>query len=183
MKEPEKCPVCGNILAWTTGDMHCRKCGHRQPHDHSENIRFGIPYACTCTTVTFQQPLQVLTGKSADDYWEKINNPKVTLNLAKEVVRELVEKQGFPNDKKALTQKLLWAFNELGEASDAYKKGEPWEKIFEELIDTIFYIVDFCGLVEKEYGVKVNLDKIFYEKWKKNMYERKEKYGQKRDIA
>ena len=105
----------------------------------------------------------------------------VHLNEAKALVRELVAAKGFPNNKEALTQKLLWAYTELGEASDAYKKGEPWEKVAEELIDCIFYIVDFCGIVDQEHGIKLDLDRIFYEKWKKNM-DRPMKYGQKRDI-
>ncbi len=105
----------------------------------------------------------------------------VTFNKAKALVRQLVEEKGFPNDKDALAQKLLWAFTELGEASDAYKKGEPWEKVAEELIDCIFYIMDFCGLCEQEFGENLDLDSIFYEKWKKNMG-RPTQYGQKRDI-
>ena len=106
----------------------------------------------------------------------------VTFNEAKTLVRELVKKKGFPNDKKALTQKLLWAFTELGEGSDAYKKGEPWDKVVEELVDVFFYILDFIGLVEQEYGIEIDVDKVFAEKWYKNMYERTDQYGQRRDI-
>jgi NTP pyrophosphatase (non-canonical NTP hydrolase) len=105
----------------------------------------------------------------------------ITFNDAKVKVRQLVKEKGFPNDKAALTQKLLWAFVELGEASDAYKKGEPWEKVAEECIDVFFYVLDFLGLAEQECGEHFDLDKIFYEKWKKNM-SRPAQYGQKRDI-
>ena len=105
----------------------------------------------------------------------------VTLNFVKTQVRNLVKTKGFPNDKNALTQKLLWAFVELGEATDAYKKGEAWEHIGEELIDTIFYIVDFAGLVEQEYGITLDLDNIFMKKLEKNLG-RPHQYGQKRDI-
>ncbi|MEM2272626.1 MAG: hypothetical protein QXX56_00215 [Candidatus Bathyarchaeia archaeon] len=104
-----------------------------------------------------------------------------TFNEAKRLVRELVETKGFPDDESALTQKLLWAFVELGEAADAYKKGEDWGIISEELIDAIFYILDFIGLVEKTQGIEIDVDKIFLEKWRKNM-ERPDQYGQKRDI-
>lgn len=104
-----------------------------------------------------------------------------TFNEAKRLVRQLVETKGFPNDESALTQKLLWAFVELGEAADAYKKGEDWNVVSEELVDVIFYILDFIGLVEKTQGMEIDVDKIFLEKWRKNM-SRSEQYGQKRDI-
>ena len=102
-----------------------------------------------------------------------------TFNQAKTLIRQLVAEKGFPNDESALMQKLLWAFVELGEAADAFKKGESWETISEELIDTIFYILDFIGLVEKTQGIKIDVDKIFLDKWRKNM-NRPERYGQKR---
>ena len=47
------------------------------------------------------------------------------------------------------------------------------------MIDAIFYIIDFMGLVEKTQGIKVDIDKIFLDKWNKNM-ERPNRYGQKR---
>ncbi|MEM2341583.1 MAG: hypothetical protein QXX94_02660 [Candidatus Bathyarchaeia archaeon] len=106
---------------------------------------------------------------------------RCTFNEAKRLIRELVDAKGFPNDESALTQKLLWAFVELGEAADAYKKGENWSVINEELIDAIFYILDFIGLVEKTQGIEIDVDSLFLEKWRKNM-ERPRQYGQKRDI-
>ncbi|MEM2110715.1 MAG: hypothetical protein QXX08_02430 [Candidatus Bathyarchaeia archaeon] len=106
---------------------------------------------------------------------------RCTFNEAKELVRQLVAAKGFPNDESALTQKLLWAFVELGEAADAYKKGENWDTVNEELIDAIFYILDFIGLVEKTQGMKIDVDHLFLEKWRKNMT-RSSQYGQKRDI-
>ena len=104
-----------------------------------------------------------------------------TFNEAKRLVRRLVNAKGFPDDESALTQKLLWAFVELGEATDAYKKGEDWNIISEELIDVIFYILDFIGLVEKTQGIEIDVDRLFLEKWRKNMA-RPQRYGQKRDI-
>ena len=106
---------------------------------------------------------------------------KISFNEAKVKVRELVRAKGFPNDKNALTQKLLWAYGELGEATDAYKKGKPWEEVAEEIIDVFFYLLDFLGLVEQEYGKTIDVDKIFLDKWKKNM-NRENQYGQRRDI-
>ncbi|RJS67907.1 hypothetical protein CW711_02805 [Candidatus Bathyarchaeota archaeon] len=105
-----------------------------------------------------------------------------TFNRAKEMVKRLVAEKGFPHDESALMQKLLWAFVELGEAADAYKKGMSWEKVNEELIDVIFYILDFMGIVEDTQGVKINVDKLFIEKWKANM-SRPERYGQKRGFT
>ena len=104
-----------------------------------------------------------------------------TFNEAKRLVRRLVNAKGFPDDESALTQKLLWAFVELGEAADAYKKGEDWNAISEELIDVIFYILDFIGLIEKTQGIEIDVDRLFLEKWRKNMT-RPRQYGQKRDI-
>jgi len=104
-----------------------------------------------------------------------------TFNQAKNLVKQLVKAKGFPHDEKALTQKLLWAFVELGEAADAYKKGLSFEKVNEELIDVIFYILDFIGIVEDTKGVFIDVDQIFLNKWRKNM-SRPERYGQKRDL-
>lgn len=106
---------------------------------------------------------------------------KCTFNEAKELVRQLVAAKGFPNDETALSQKLLWAFVELGEAADAFKKGESWEVVNEELIDVFFYILDFMGLLERTRGIQVDVDRLFLEKWRKNM-RRPEQYGQKRDL-
>ncbi|MEM2739316.1 MAG: hypothetical protein QXQ29_00735 [Candidatus Bathyarchaeia archaeon] len=103
----------------------------------------------------------------------------LSFNEAKRMVRELVEVKGFPNDESALTQKLLWAFVELGEAADAYKKGMDWLTVSEELIDAIFYILDFIGLVEKTQGIDIDVDRLFVEKWRRNM-ERPRRYGQVR---
>jgi len=102
-----------------------------------------------------------------------------SFNEAKRMVRKLVEAKGFPDDESALTQKLLWAFVELGEATDAYKKGKDWLIVSEELIDVIFYILDFIGLVEKTQGIEIDVDRLFLEKWRKNM-DRPKRYGQVR---
>ena len=88
----------------------------------------------------------------------------VTLNEIKKLVRELVDKKEFPDSESALYHKLLWAFVELGEATDAFKKGLDWSIITEELIDTIFYIFDFISLVEKTQGITIDLDKVFMKK-------------------
>ena len=106
---------------------------------------------------------------------------EMTLNKAKQLVKELVKKQGFPHEENVLSQKLLWAFVELGEASDSYKKGKEWDVVVEELIDVLFYILDFVGIVEDTEEIELNLDRIFFNKWKTNM-NRPKKYGQRREI-
>jgi len=110
-----------------------------------------------------------------------MHGQECTFNQAKELVKKLVASKGFPNDESALMQKLLWAFVELGEAADAYKKGEDWEVVCEELIDTIFYILDFMGIVEETQGIKIDVDEMFLNKWRRNMG-RPERYGQKRGL-
>lgn len=99
-------------------------------------------------------------------------------NEAKILIRQLVAKKGFPDDESALIQKLLWALIELGEAGDAFKKGENWDVVAEELVDAIFYILDFVGLIEKTQGIKIDVDRVFLDKWRRNM-ERPRRYGQK----
>lgn len=105
-----------------------------------------------------------------------------TFNQAKNLVRKLVAVKGFPRGESALTQKLLWAFVELGEAADAYKKGEDWRVVCEELIDVIFYILDFISVVEETQRLKIDVDKLFLDKWRKNM-SRPKRYGQKRGLT
>jgi NTP pyrophosphatase (non-canonical NTP hydrolase) len=52
----------------------------------------------------------------------------------------------------------------LGVASDDWKKGESEEKIAEELIDVIFYILDASRLA----CPTINLDEMFRKKLEKN---------------
>ena len=105
-----------------------------------------------------------------------------TFNQAKSLIRKLVVVKGFPDDESALMQKLLWAFVELGEAADAFKKGDDWRTVSEELMDTIFYVLDFIGLVEKTQGIEIDVDRVFLDKWRKNMG-RPERYGQRRAVG
>ena len=63
--------------------------------------------------------------------------PKLNLEEMKKQIESLVIAKGFYNKPEDIPKKLLFAFIELGEASDAWKKGLPEEKIAEELIDVI----------------------------------------------
>jgi NTP pyrophosphatase (non-canonical NTP hydrolase) len=85
------------------------------------------------------------------------------LEEMKKEIESLVLEKGFYNKREDIPKKLLFAFIELGEASDAWKKGEAEEKIAEELIDVIFYILDAsrlaCPTVDMDEAFKKKLDK------------------------
>ena len=95
------------------------------------------------------------------------------LEEMKKRIEQLVLEKGFYNKPEDIPKKLLFAFIELGEASDAWKKGESQEKIAEELIDVIFYILDTSRLA----CPSVNMDEMFEKKLKKNQ-SREYQYGE-----
>ena len=84
---------------------------------------------------------------------------------AKKQVAELVAQKGFGNTPEEIPNKLLFAFIELGEAGDSWKKGKPTEETIEELIDVIFYVLDASRLIDP----KADLDEVFLRKLAKNM--------------
>ena len=86
------------------------------------------------------------------------------LEQMKKEIETLVLEKGFYNKPEDIPKKLLFAFIELGEASDAWKKGEHEEIIAEELIDTIFYILDASRLA----CPSINMDEIFKKKLDRN---------------
>lgn len=83
----------------------------------------------------------------------------------KKEIEALVIAKGFYNKLEDIPKKLLFAFIELGEASDAWKKGLPEDKIAEELIDVIFYILDASRLA----CPNMNMDTVFKNKLEKNL--------------
>lgn len=87
------------------------------------------------------------------------------LEEMKREIESLVVKKGFYNKPEDIPKKLLFAFIELGEASDSWKKGEAEEKIAEELIDVIFYVLDASRLA----CPNVNMDDMFRKKLDKNL--------------
>jgi NTP pyrophosphatase (non-canonical NTP hydrolase) len=87
------------------------------------------------------------------------------LEEMKKKIESLVIEKGFYNKQEDIPKKLLFAFIELGEASDAWKKGETQEKIAEELIDVIFYVLDASRLA----CPTVNMDEMFRKKLEKNL--------------
>lgn len=95
------------------------------------------------------------------------------LEEMKKEIEALVIEKGFYNDLEDVPKKLLFAFIELGEASDAWKKGEPEEKIAEELVDVIFYLLDASRLA----CPTINMDAAFKKKLDKNR-NRPYRYGE-----
>jgi NTP pyrophosphatase (non-canonical NTP hydrolase) len=87
------------------------------------------------------------------------------LEEMKKEIESLVIAKGFYNKPEDIPKKLLFAFIELGEASDAWKKGLSEEKIAEELVDVIFYILDASRLA----CPTVNMDATFRRKLEKNL--------------
>jgi len=87
------------------------------------------------------------------------------LEEMKREIENLVVAKGFYNKPEDISKKLLFAFIELGEASDAWKKGEAEEKIAEELIDVIFYLLDASRLA----CPTVNMDEMFKRKLERNL--------------
>ncbi len=88
-----------------------------------------------------------------------------SLQESKKKVGELVVSKGFGNTPDDIPNKLLFAFIELGEAGDSWKKGKPTEETIEELIDVIFYVLDASRLIDPN----ADLDQVFERKWAKNM--------------
>lgn len=86
------------------------------------------------------------------------------LEEMKKEISQLVLEKGFYNKVGDIPKKLLFAFIELGEASDAWKKGRTQEEIAEELIDAIFYVLDASRLA----CPTVNMDQMFQQKLKQN---------------
>jgi len=88
-----------------------------------------------------------------------------TLEEAKRKVAELVAAKGFGNTPEEIPNKLLFAFIELGEAGNSWKKAKPTEETLEELIDVVFYVLDASRLIDPA----ADLDEIFDKKLAKNL--------------
>ena len=86
------------------------------------------------------------------------------LEEMKKEIETLVLEKGFYNKPEDIPKKLLFAFIELGETSDSWTKGESEEKIAEELVDVIFYVLDASRLA----CPSVDMDEMFKKKLEKN---------------
>jgi NTP pyrophosphatase (non-canonical NTP hydrolase) len=98
---------------------------------------------------------------------------KLTLEEMKKQIEALVTAKGFYNKPEDIPKKLLFAFIELGEASDAWKKGLSEAKMAEELVDVIFYVLDASRLA----CPNINMDEAFARKLQKN-FSRPFRYGE-----
>ena len=96
-----------------------------------------------------------------------------TFEEAKRKVGELVVAKGFGNTPQEIPNKLLFAFIELGEAGNSWKKNKPTDETLEELIDVIFYVLDASRLIDPA----ADLDAIFERKLAKN-HGRPYRYGE-----
>ena len=84
----------------------------------------------------------------------------------KREIEALVVAKGFYNSREDVPKKLLFAFIELGEAADAWKKGLSEEIIAEELVDVIFYVLDASRLA----CPSVNMDEMLRKKhWQEKL--------------
>ena len=95
------------------------------------------------------------------------------LEEMKKEIENLVMEKGFYNRPEDVSKKLLFAFIELGEASDNWKKGKSEREIAEELIDVIFYVLDASRLA----CPSINMDEMFLKKLEKNK-QRTFQYGE-----
>jgi NTP pyrophosphatase (non-canonical NTP hydrolase) len=91
----------------------------------------------------------------------------------KREIEVLVVAKGFYNILEDVAKRLLFAFIELREAADAWKKGLSEEIIAEELVDVIFYVLDASRLA----CPSANMDEMFREKLEKNK-KRPYQYGE-----
>jgi NTP pyrophosphatase (non-canonical NTP hydrolase) len=97
----------------------------------------------------------------------------VDLEEMKREIEALVVAKGFYNSLEDVPKKFLFAFVELGEAADAWKKGLSEEEVAEELVDVIFYVLDASRLA----CPSVNMDEMFRKKLEKNK-KRPYQYGE-----
>ena len=75
--------------------------------------------------------------------------PEQHLNVRVKEVRDLVDAKGFSSTPERFWEMVALIHTEVCEATDAYKKGEPAERIGEELIDAvirIFHLLSALGL-------------------------------------
>ncbi len=92
------------------------------------------------------------------------------LNLKMREVRQMTDAKGFSAEEGRIWEMLALVHSEISEATDAYKKGKPWEEVGEELIDAIIRILHLLSVLE------VDAEALYQRKMAKN-WERPHKYG------
>lgn len=94
----------------------------------------------------------------------------IGLNQKMLEVRALADGKGFSSEPERIWEMLALIHTEISEATDAYKKGEPFDHIGEELIDAIIRILHLCS------ALNLDAEALFQAKMKKN-WERPYKYN------
>ncbi len=83
----------------------------------------------------------------------------VGLNRKMMEVREMADAKGFSAREERIWEMLALIHSEISEATDAYKKGAPSEKVGEELIDAIIRILHLLSALgvdaEEQYQHKM----------------------------
>ena len=77
------------------------------------------------------------------------------LNARLKAVREMADAKGFSSDPARIWEMLALIHTEVSEATDAYKKGEPIEKVGEELTDAIIRILHLLS------ALNLDADQLF----------------------
>ncbi len=81
-----------------------------------------------------------------------------TIKIAQNMVHELEKEKGFSN---AISDKIIWMAEELGELCHAYKHNNR-EKMAEEAIDVFFFV---ASILQK---LNIDGDEIFEAKYRRN---------------
>lgn len=101
---------------------------------------------------------------------EPHNDDTEGLNQKMREVRALADAKGFSSDPTRIWEMLALIHTEVAEATDAYKKGESFDHIGEELIDAIIRILHLCS------ALNLDAEALYQAKMARN-WERPYKYN------
>ena len=94
----------------------------------------------------------------------------VGLNQKMLEVRAMTDAKGFSADHARIWEMLALIHSEVSEATDAYKKGESFDHVGEELIDAIIRILHLCSALD------LDAEALFQAKMRRN-WERPYKFN------
>ena len=86
----------------------------------------------------------------------------VGLNKKMVEVREMADAKGFSAREERIWEMLALIHTEVSEATDAYKKGAPLEKVGEELVDAIIRILHLLSVLG------LDAEELYQDKMEKN---------------
>jgi NTP pyrophosphatase (non-canonical NTP hydrolase) len=92
------------------------------------------------------------------------------LNIKMRQVREMADAKGFSAEPARIWEMLALIHSEVSEATDAYKKGQPMDKVGEELTDAIIRILHLLS------ALGLDAEELFARKMEIN-WSRPHKYG------